>query len=103
MARSIEEVVARIDEATRAGFRGRLAARGLARNLIWSRGTLPPGSPDFHPRLSSDLVAYGLALFELGLQIRGQDRTHRITSMGSRSCDGGNGRGEGVRQRRYNR
>jgi hypothetical protein len=70
MARSIEEVVARIDEATRAGFRGRLAARGLARNLIWSGGTLPPGSPDFHPRLSSDLIAYGLALFELGLQIR---------------------------------
>jgi hypothetical protein len=80
MARSIEEVVARIDEATRAGFRGRLAARGLARNLIWSGGTLPPGSPDFHPRLSSDLVAYGLALFELGLQIRVQDRTHPSVS-----------------------
>jgi hypothetical protein len=32
MARSIEEVVARIDEATRAGFRGRLAERGLACN-----------------------------------------------------------------------
>ncbi|MDT4966938.1 MAG: hypothetical protein QOJ64_1675 [Acidobacteriota bacterium] len=76
MPRSIEEIAARIDEATRAGFRGRLAARGLARNLIWSGGILPPGSPDFHPRLSSDLIAYGLALFDLGLQIRVQDRSH---------------------------
>lgn len=76
MARSTEEIAARIEEVTRAGFRGRLAARGLARNLIWSGGILPPGSPDFHPRLSSDLIAYGLALFDLGLQIRVQDRNH---------------------------
>ena len=76
MARSIEEVATRIDEATRPGFRGRLAARGLARNLIWSEGVLPPGSPRFDPRLSADLIAYGLALFDLGLQIRVQDRTN---------------------------
>ena len=44
MARTLEQIVARIDEATRPGFRGRLAARGLARNLIWSAGVLPAGS-----------------------------------------------------------
>ena len=41
MARAIEEITARIDGATRPGFRGQLAARGLARNLIWSLGILP--------------------------------------------------------------
>lgn len=80
MARTLEQIVARIDEATRPGFRGRLAARGLARNLIWSDGVLPAGSPDFHPRLSADLIAYGLGLFELGLQIRGVDRAHPSVS-----------------------
>ena len=34
----------------------------------------------FHPRLSADLIAYGLALFELGLQIRGVDRAHPSVS-----------------------
>src|SRR5436309_2214329 len=76
MARAIENLAARIDEATRPGFRGRLAARGLARNLIWSAGVLPPGSPQFDQRLSADLVAYGLALFDLGLQLRAKDRNH---------------------------
>src|SRR5262245_13539004 len=80
MVRAVEEVAARIDQATRAGFRGRLAARGLARNLIWSAGVLPPGSPNFDPRLSADLIAYGLALFDLGLQIRVQDRNHASIS-----------------------
>src|SRR5437879_3234676 len=74
MARAIEEISRRIDEATRPGFRGRLAARGLARNLIWSAGQLPPESPRFDPRLSAELIAYGLALFQLGLQLRVQDR-----------------------------
>jgi hypothetical protein len=76
MARSVEEIAARIDEATRPGFRGRLAARGLARNLVWSKGVLPEGSRRFDPRLSADLISYGLALFDLGLQIREEDRTH---------------------------
>lgn len=80
MARNIEEIVARLDQATRAGFRGRLAARGLARNLIWAGGVLPPGSPNFDRRLSGDLIAYGLALFDLGLQIRAQDRNHPTLS-----------------------
>ena len=76
MARATEAISARIDDATRPGFRRRLSARGLARNLIWSAGKLPPGSPQFDPRLSNDLLAYGLALFELGLQLRVQDRAH---------------------------
>jgi hypothetical protein len=76
MARSIDETVARVEEVTRSGFRGRIAARGLARNLIWSKGVIPPGSPNFDPQLSADLIAYGLALFDLGLQIRAGDRDH---------------------------
>src|ERR1039457_7366674 len=77
MPRSVEEIVKRIDETTRPGFRGRLLARGLARNLIWSKGILPEGSKPFASSLSSDLLSYGLALFHLGLELRSQDRTHK--------------------------
>src|SRR5438094_732551 len=80
MARTVEQISSRIDEATRPGFRRWLAARGLARNLIWSGGKLPAGSPRFDPRLSADLIGYGLALFELGLQIRTKDRAHPSVS-----------------------
>jgi len=76
MPRSVEELAKRIEEATRPGFRGRLVARGLARNLIWSDGKLPPGSQAFSPLLSPDLISYGLALFSLGLQLRASDRSH---------------------------
>lgn len=76
MPRSIDELVSRIDESTRPGFRGRLVARGLARSLIWSNGELHTGSPGFSPLLTSDLLSYGLALFELGLQLRAHDRSH---------------------------
>jgi hypothetical protein len=76
MPRSIDELVSRIDESTRPGFRGRLVARGLARSLIWSNGELHTGSPGFSPLLTSDLLSYGLALFELGLQLRDHDRSH---------------------------
>jgi hypothetical protein len=76
MPRPVEEIVKRIDETTRPGFRGRLLARGLARNLIWSKGILPEGSRPFAPSLSSDLLSYGLALFHLGLELRTQDRNH---------------------------
>lgn len=70
MARSVEELEVRIHQSIRPGFRGQLSARGLARNLIWSAGILPLGSPPFSPLLSSDLLSYGLSLFTLGLQLR---------------------------------
>jgi hypothetical protein len=80
MPRPVEEIVKRIDETTRPGYRGRLLARGLARNLIWSKGILPQGSNQFSPSLSSDLLSYGLGLFHLGLELRTQDRT-RIAAI----------------------
>jgi superfamily II DNA/RNA helicase len=76
MARSLEEVVQRIVQATEPDFRGRLVARGLARNLIWEDGALPEGSPPFALNLSSSLLGYGLALFQLGIELRRLDRGH---------------------------
>jgi hypothetical protein len=76
MPRSVEELVTRIGESTRPGYRARLVARGLARNLIWSGGILPRGSPEFSTLLSTDLLSYGLALFELGLELHDLDRNN---------------------------
>lgn len=76
MSRSIAELVKRIEETTQPGFRGRLLARGFARNLIWSRGRLPEGSRSFSALLSTDLLSYGLALFQIGLELRSQDPAH---------------------------
>ena len=77
MPRPLEEIIKRIDETTRPSFRGQLLARGLARNLIWSKGLLPKGSKVFASSLSSDLLSYGLALFHLGLELKTQDRNHK--------------------------
>jgi hypothetical protein len=74
MPRTIPQIIARIEEATRAGFRGQLLARGLARNLIWSNGKIPDGGQKFSPLLSSDLLAYGVGLLQLGLELRAQER-----------------------------
>ena len=74
MPRTVEEISARIEHATRQGFRGRLLARGLARNLIWSQGRIPEGGQRFSPLLTSDLLSYGVALFRLGLELRLQER-----------------------------
>ena len=74
MPRTVEEISERIEHATRQGFRGRLLARGLARNLIWSQGQIPEGGQRFSPLLTSDLLSYGVALFRLGLELRSQER-----------------------------
>lgn len=65
-----EAIVADIVEATTAGFRGRLIARGQARAIIWRDGALPPDAPAFAPQLSYDLHSYGYALLGLGLRLR---------------------------------
>jgi superfamily II DNA/RNA helicase/tetratricopeptide (TPR) repeat protein len=65
-----EAIAAAIAEATAAGFRGSLIARGQARSIIWRDGTLPPDSPAFAPQLSYDLHSYGYALLGLGLRLR---------------------------------
>lgn len=74
MPRTVQEITARIEHATRPGFRGRLLARGLARNLIWSQGQIPEGGQQFSPLLTSDLLSYGVALFRVGLELRSQER-----------------------------
>lgn len=76
-----EAIVADINLATSAGFRGNLIARGQARAIIWRDGVLPPDAPLFAPQLSHDLHSYGYALLGLGLRLRelggdaGQART----------------------------
>ncbi|WP_305970503.1 MULTISPECIES: DEAD/DEAH box helicase [unclassified Mameliella] len=65
-----EAIIADIAEATTAGFRGSLIARGQARAIIWRNGILPPDSPNFDNRLSYDLSSYGYALLGLGLRLR---------------------------------
>ncbi len=74
MPRTAQEIAARIDQATPPGFRGRLLARGLARNLIWSQGNIPEGGQQFSPLLTPDLLSYGVALLRLGLELRSQER-----------------------------
>src|SRR5271168_1150883 len=70
MATTPEAIAADIAEATTAGFRGRLIARGQARAIIWRDGVLPPDAPAFSPQLSYDLHSYGYSLLELGLRLR---------------------------------
>ena len=70
MPESAESLVARIQSATRPGFRGRLVARGLARGMIWADGQLPPNSPQFAPQLSAELLSYGMGLISAGLRLR---------------------------------
>lgn len=65
-----EAIVADINEAAAAGFRGRLIARGQARSIIWRNGVLPPDAPAFAPQLSYDLHTYGYTLLGLGLRLR---------------------------------
>ena len=65
-----DAIVADINLAASAGFRGRLIARGQARAIIWRDGVLPPDAPPFAPQLSHDLHSYGYALLGLGLRLR---------------------------------
>jgi hypothetical protein len=74
MPRTVQELTARIEQATRQGVRGRLLARGMARNLIWSHGKIPEGRQSFSPLLTSDLLSYGVGLFRVGLELRSQKR-----------------------------
>lgn len=70
MPTTLEAIIEDIAEATTAGFRGSLIARGQARAIIWRDGILPPDSPNFDERLSYDLNSYGYALLGLGLRLR---------------------------------
>ena len=75
---TLEEKQIRIAEATEAGFRGRLLARGQARSMIWRNGQFPDGAPEFSPLLSYDLLSYGYALLSDGLDILEGDGNTKI-------------------------
>ena len=66
---SVEGVEARVREATTAGFRGQLLARGEARSKIWKDGRLPAGAPNFSTTLTHDLLSYGYTLLSDGLNL----------------------------------
>ncbi|CND01540.1 ski2-like helicase [Yersinia frederiksenii] len=68
-----EDIIADINEAAAAGFRGRLIARGQARAIIWRDGVLPPDAPEFSAQLSHELHSYAYALIGLGLRLRELD------------------------------
>jgi hypothetical protein len=70
MPTTIEEIEVAIEDATRAGFRGRLLAQGEARALLWRDGALPDGAPNFSPGLGYDLATYGYSLLSFGLRLR---------------------------------
>ena len=70
MSTTPDAIVADINDAVAAGFRGRLIAQGQARAMIWRDGVLPEDAPAFSPHLSYDLHSYGYALLGLGLRLR---------------------------------
>lgn len=63
-------LLARIDQLTAVGYRGNLAARGLARGLLWRDGVLPPEAPQFSSDLSIDLLDHGFQLLSAALTLR---------------------------------
>lgn len=69
MPTTIEAIETAIGEATAAGFRGRLIARGQARAMIWRDGLLPAGAPAFSELLSYDLHSYAYSLLLMGLRL----------------------------------
>jgi len=65
-----EAIIADINEAATAGFRGRLIARGQARAIIWRDGVLPPGAQAFAPQVSHDLRSYAYCCIEPSGKLR---------------------------------
>ena len=70
MPRTTEEVIERLQELTKPGYRDKLIARGLARGLIWQDGALPLGAPGFSHELSTDLLDHGFGVLALSLELR---------------------------------
>lgn len=73
MAESVEELALRLEAAIKAGFRGRLLDRGLARGLIWRDGQLPEDAPRFSASLTQDLLDYAYAVLSMTLRLRSLD------------------------------
>ncbi len=67
---NFEQLQENLQTAISPAFRDRLLAKGQARSMIWSDGTLPPGAPHFSHRLSYDLKSYAYALLSMTLRLR---------------------------------
>ncbi len=63
-----EELTQKLRELCAPNAREQLISRGLARGMIWEKGTLPEGSPAFSTLLTNDLLSHGYLL--LGCAIR---------------------------------
>lgn len=74
MPRSAADLAAQLAEATEAGFRDRLLARGQAQSMIRRNGALPDDSVTFSQYLDQDLLDYGYALMTNALRIIEADR-----------------------------
>ena len=59
MPRDAADLAAQLAEATEAGFRNRLLARGQAQSMIRRDGDLPEGAQNFSTYLDQDLLEYG--------------------------------------------
>jgi superfamily II DNA/RNA helicase len=53
----------------RPDFRGNLRAEGLARDLIWTGGDLPPDAPRFRSDLSRELLDFAFGVFAAAMSL----------------------------------
>lgn len=72
MVTSPEAVAQLIAEATAAGFRDDLLAKGQARAMVWRDGVVPPEAPRFSTLLTYDLLSYAYSLMNQGLRLLDQ-------------------------------
>ncbi|GAB2736047.1 DEAD/DEAH box helicase [Arthrobacter bambusae] len=69
MPRDASALADQLVQATEAGFRNRLLARGQAQSMIRRDGALPDDSQNFSTYLDQDLLNYGYSLMSTALQI----------------------------------
>lgn len=70
MTQTVEELSARLREATRVGARENLVRRGLARGMIWRAGEVPAEAYPFPERLTADLLDHGYGVLAQSLRLR---------------------------------
>lgn len=86
MPELVDELKRAIRQATTPGFRRRLLARGEARGMIWRDGITPEGGQQFDPSLTDDLLGYGYALLEHGLELTDLDGSEDTARLAFRSA-----------------
>lgn len=83
MPRDAADLAAQLAEATEAGFRDRLLARGQAQSMIRREGVLPDEAQNFSVYLDRDLLEYGYSLMSTALRIL------EVYSSAPEAIDGG--------------